>query len=236
MKPEQTAAEHGFSLIETFTKLADLGAEWVMWLLLGLGCVSVLVIVERIWLFQSTRIDVTGMARKLLQAFDKNDLEKAKAVVSRARSMEERVLCEALSMYNGGAEAVEEIAMASIIREKQRYERAISILGTVGSNAPFIGLLGTVIGVILSFAELGRNPKGGLEVVGPGISEALVATAVGLLIAIPAVVSFNWMKNMMKKRVGDTDFLCRLVIANLKRTDRFHSSPGELRAAAAEEE
>jgi biopolymer transport protein ExbB len=236
MKPEQTAAGHGFSLIETFTKLADLGAEWVMWLLLALGCLSVLVIVERIWLFQSTRIDVTGMARKLLQAFDKNDLEKAKAVVARARSMEERVLCDALSMYNGGAEAVEEIASASIIREKQRYERAISILGTVGSNAPFIGLLGTVIGVILSFAELGRNPKGGLEVVGPGISEALVATAVGLLIAIPAVVSFNWMKNMMKKRVGDTDFLCRLVIANLKRTDRFHSSPGQLSAQAAEEE
>ena len=92
-----------------------------------------------------------------------------------------------------------------------------------------------ILSVILSFAELGRNPKGGLEVVGPGISEALVATAVGLLIAIPAVVSFNWMKNMMKKRVGDTDFLCRLVIAQLKRTDRF-SSPGELTAAAAEEE
>jgi biopolymer transport protein ExbB/TolQ len=235
MKPHEEAARHGFSLIETFTKLADLGAEWVMWLLLALGFISVLVMVERIWLFQSTRIDVTAMARKLLQAFEKNDIEKARAVVSRAKSMEERVLCDALSMYNGGAEAVEEIASASIIREKQRYERAMSILGTVGANAPFIGLLGTVIGVILSFAELGRNPKGGLEVVGPGISEALVATAVGLLIAIPAVVSFNWMKNMLKKRVGDTDFLCRLVIAQLKRTDRFVSSPGELAAAAEEE-
>jgi len=156
--------------------------------------------------------------------------------VSRAKSMEERVLCDALSMYNGGAAAVEEIAMASIIREKQRYERAISILGTVGSNAPFIGLLGTVIGVILAFAELGRNPKGGLEVVGPGISEALVATAVGLLVAIPAVVLFNWFKALLKKRLNDTDFLCRLVIAQLKRTDKVIDVDRFQEAAVAAEE
>src|SRR5512147_2187153 len=118
-------------------------------------------------------------------------------------------------MYSGGPDAVEEIAQASMIRERQRYERALSFLGTVGSNAPFVGLLGTVIGVILAFAELGRNPKGGLEVVGPGISEALVATAVGLLVAIPAVVLFNWFKALLKKRIADTDFLCRLVVAQL---------------------
>ncbi len=149
--------------------------------------------------------------------------------------MEERVLGDALSMYDGGADAVEEIAKASMIRERQRYERALSFLGTVGSNAPFVGLLGTVIGVILAFAELGRNPKGGLEVVGPGISEALVATAVGLLVAIPAVVLFNWFKGQLKKRMSDTDFLCRLVIAQLKRTDRFPGSERLETPAAAEE-
>ncbi len=224
----------GFSLVETFTKLADLGAEWVMWLLLALACISVLVIVERLWLFQSTRINVTAIARKLLKTLENGDLAQAKALVQRAKSMEERVLGDALSLYNGGADAVEEIASASMIRERQRYERALSFLGTVGSNAPFIGLLGTVIGVILSFAELGRNPKGGLEVVGPGISEALVATAVGLLVAIPSVVSYNWFKQMMKKRVGDTDFLVRLVVAQLKRTDRFSSDLHETAMAAEE--
>jgi biopolymer transport protein ExbB len=210
-----------FSLIETFTKLAGVGAEWVMWLLLGLACLCVIIAVERLYLFSSTRVDITATARKLLQFLDRGDVDQARNLVKRAKAMEERVLADALSLYGGGADAVEEIAHASMIREKQRYERALSILGTVGSNAPFVGLLGTVIGVILAFAELGRNPKGGLEVVGPGISEALVATAVGLLVAIPSVVLFNLFKNMLKKRVSDTDFLCRLVVAQLKRTDRF---------------
>jgi biopolymer transport protein ExbB/TolQ len=229
------AAEHGFSLIETFTKLAGLGAEWVMWLLLALAALSVVIAVERLYLFVSTRIDVMSTARKLLRTLERGDLDEAKALVTRAKAMEERVLGDALSMYNGGAEAVEEIARASMIRERQRYERALSFLGTVGSNAPFIGLLGTVIGVILAFAELGRNPKGGLEVVGPGISEALVATAVGLLVAIPAVVLFNWFKALLKKRVSDTDFLCRLVVAQLKRTDRMPTAEDFAAAVAAEE-
>jgi len=232
-------AQHGFSLIETFTKLAGLGAEWVMWLLLALAALSVIISVERLYLFVSTRIDVMGTARKLLRSLEHNDLDQAKALVTRARAMEERVLGDALSMYDGGADAVEEIAQASMIRERQRYERALSFLGTVGSNAPFVGLLGTVIGVILAFAELGRNPKGGLEVVGPGISEALVATAVGLLVAIPAVVLFNWFKALLKKRLNDTNFLCRLVIAQLKRTDRVvdidHFEQAAQAAVAAEE-
>lgn len=226
--------QHGFSLIETFTKLAGLGSEWVMWLLLSLAALSVVIAVERLYLFISTRQDVMKTARGLLRTLEHGDLDEAKALVTRAKSMEERVLGDALSMYNGGAEAVEEIARASMIRERQRYERALSFLGTVGSNAPFVGLLGTVIGVILAFAELGRNPKGGLEVVGPGISEALVATAVGLLVAIPAVVLFNWFKALLKKRVADTDFLCRLVVAQLKRTDR--SPLAEFEAAVAAEE
>ena len=229
-------AAHPFSLIETFTKLAGLGAEWVMWLLLALAALSVVISVERLYLFVSTRIDVMGTARKLLRTLEHGDVDEAKALVTRAKAMEERVLGDALSMYNGGAEAVEEIARASMIRERQRYERALSFLGTVGSNAPFVGLLGTVIGVILAFAELGRNPKGGLEVVGPGISEALVATAVGLLVAIPAVVLFNYFKAALKKRMNDTDFLCRLVVAQLKRTDRGLVSEDYVDAAVAAEE
>jgi biopolymer transport protein ExbB len=214
-------AEHGdrLSLIATFTKLADLGAEWVMWLLLALSALCVVIAVERLYLFMSTRMDVTATARKLLAALERDNVAEARMLVKRGRGIEERVLADALSMYEHGPEPVQEIAGASMIRERQRYERGLSYLGTVGSNAPFVGLLGTVIGVILAFGELGRNPKGGLEVVGPGISEALVATAVGLLVAIPAVVLYNWFKGLLKARVGNADFLCRLVVTQLKRGD-----------------
>jgi biopolymer transport protein ExbB/TolQ len=227
--------ESGLSLIEMFTKLAGYGSEWVMWLLLACAGLGVIIAFERLYLFLSTRLDVTATARKLITSLDRGDIEQARALVKSGKAMEERVVSDALSMYERGADSVEEVAAASMIRERQRYERSLQFLGTVGSNGPFIGLLGTVIGVILSFAELGRNPKGGLEVVGPGISEALVATAVGLLVAIPAVISFNWFKGLLKSRVGNTDFLVRLVVAQLKRVDsRVHSHLAE--PVAAEEE
>lgn len=216
MEPKHEA---GLNLIATFTKLAGLGAEWVMWLLLLMFGLGVIISFERLYLYMSTKIDVTGTARALLKRLEAGKLEDARRYVKDGKSMEMRVLGDALSMYEQGAAAVEELYQASLIRERQRYERALNYLGTVGANGPFIGLLGTVIGVILSFAELGRNPKGGLEVVGPGISEALVATAVGLLVAIPAVILFNYFKALLKARINNTDFLCKLVIAQLKRKD-----------------
>ncbi len=228
--------QSGLSLIQTFTQLAELGAEWVMWLLLILAALGVIISFERFVLFSTTRIDVNGLAGKLLAALASSDLERARTLVQAGRAMEERVVADALSMYSHGADSVQEIAQASMIKERQRYERALSYLGTVGSNAPFVGLLGTVIGVILAFGELGRNPKGGLEAVGPGISEALVATAVGLLVAIPAVVCFNWFKALLRTRISNTDFLCKLVIAQLKRVEPPVAAPAPSAAYAMAEE
>jgi biopolymer transport protein ExbB/TolQ len=210
-------ANHSLSLIQTFLRLAQLGAEWVMWLLLIMGFIAAMLVFERLYLYMSTSVDVTRLARRLLGLLREGRLEEARGLVNEGRALEERVISDALSLYEDGADAVEELVQASMIRERQRYERSLSYLGTVGSNAPFIGLLGTVIGVILAFAELGRNPKGGLEVVGPGISEALVATAVGLLVAIPSLISFNWTKGLLKKRLGNADFLARIIVTELKR-------------------
>jgi biopolymer transport protein ExbB len=215
-------ATHGISLIQIFLRLAQLGAEWVMWLLLILGFIAAMLVFERMYLYMSTRVNVTHLARRLLALLREGRLDQARELVTKGRALEERVISDALSLYEEGSDAVEELVQASMIRERQRYERSLSYLGTVGSNAPFIGLLGTVIGVILAFAELGRNPKGGLEVVGPGISEALVATAVGLLVAIPSLISFNWTKGLLKKRLGNADFLSRIIITELKRKSGPH--------------
>jgi biopolymer transport protein ExbB len=210
-------AKHGLSLIQTFLRLAQLGAEWVMWLLLAMGFIAAVLVFERLYLYMSTKVNVTRLARKLLELLQAGRLDQAQELVKKGRAIEERVIADALALYTEGPDAVEEIVQASLIKERQRYERSLSYLGTVGSNAPFIGLLGTVIGVILAFAELGRNPKGGLEVVGPGISEALVATAVGLVVAIPSLMSFNWMKGLLKRRLANSDFLARIVVAQLKK-------------------
>ena len=90
--------------------------------------------------------------------------------------------------------------------ERHRLERGLSFLATVGSSAPFIGLFGTVVGIMNAFAEIGATGSASLAVVAPGIAEALVATAVGLFAAIPAVIAYNYQGarlNRMLDRLDD---------------------------------
>jgi biopolymer transport protein ExbB len=113
-----------------------------------------------------------------------------------------------------GAEAVEEIVEATIIRERLRYERFLSYLSTLGNNAPFIGLFGTVLGIIKAFADLSHNSGGGAAAVMAGISEALVSTAVGLMVAIPAVIAFNFFQAKVRKTLANIDAIAHLVLAS----------------------
>lgn len=212
-------AQNGFSIIQAFLNFSDLGAEWVMWLMVGLGFMMIVITVERLRLFMTTRVDAPALARGLVEALDARDHEKARKLVSAGRGMEERVVADAIEALPRGVFAVEQLMASSLARERQRYDRYLSLLGTVGNNAPFVGLFGTVIGIILAFKQLGANPKGGLEIVGPAIAEALVATAVGLVVAIPCVALFNMFKAMLKERVNNTEFLSRIVLASANRTD-----------------
>ena len=91
----------------------------------------------------------------------------------------------------GGIENVERALRRAALAEMTELERLIPFLATVGSTAPFIGLFGTVVGIMKSFGEIGAKGSASLAAVGPGIAEALVATAAGLLAAIPAVIAFN---------------------------------------------
>jgi biopolymer transport protein ExbB len=95
-------------------------------------------------------------------------------------------------------------------------ERGLSFLATVGSNAPFLGLFGTVLGIIKAFHDLAINTDEASEAVMAGISEALVATAVGLLVAIPAVVLYNVFSRWVKSRLSRSQSLANLVLARLE--------------------
>ena len=92
-------------------------------------------------------------------------------------------------------------------------ERNLGVLGTLGNNAPFIGLFGTVLGIIKAFADLSRNQAGGAGAVMSGISEALVATAVGLMVAIPAVIAFNYFQGRVRKALARVDAMAHLVLS-----------------------
>src|SRR5206468_1323803 len=119
--------------------------------------------------------------------------------------------------------------------ERLRLEKRLAYLGTLGNNAPFIGLFGTVIGVISAFEELGHGAPGhgtgvsaaaqvASQAVMSSIAEALVATAVGIFVALPAVAAYNYLQRRVGALLSDTEVLSSLVLAYL--VDRKAPLPG----------
>jgi biopolymer transport protein ExbB len=195
--------------------LTQLGAEWVLWLLIGLSFVSVAIMVERAIFFFSRRLPGADEVGRLLLA---GDLAGAAASVEGSAGMEAEVVRAAVEHAGKGADAVEEVVSAQVERARLDYERRLVFLGTLGNNAPFIGLFGTVLGIIRAFVDLGAHPgAGGAATVMAGISEALVATAVGLFVALPAVVMFNLYTRWLRRSTQRAAVLGHAVVAHLRR-------------------
>lgn len=182
-------------------------AEWVLWLLVALSITSVALMLERCVYFWTHRLAGSEEVSLLLA---RGDFAGAERLVADQKGMEAQVVREGIRGAAGGPDAVEEIVAATVARERPLYERFLSFLGTLGNNAPFIGLFGTVLGIIKAFHDLGRvNVRGAAvqQTVMAGISEALVATAVGLAVAIPAVVAFNAFNRWLKTLTSRTNAL-----------------------------
>jgi biopolymer transport protein ExbB len=174
------------SIFQLFTRA---GADWVMYLLVGLSVASVAVILERGVYFLVRGRDVPG----LLGLLKEGRLEEARSRLAGCEGLLPDVARAALDAADGGPTAMQEAVACAIAEGRQPYERGLSFLGTLGNNAPFLGLFGTVVGIIRAFSDLavGGAHAAGASAVMSGISEALVATAVGIFVAIPAVVGFN---------------------------------------------
>jgi biopolymer transport protein ExbB len=203
---------------------ALLGAEWVLYLLVFLSILSIAVMIERGIFFARRRVDVKGLAERLGQMLDKKDVDGAQRMLSGADGkdgMAALVVAEGLRTIPLGKTAVQEVMAGELVRQRQRFEQRLVFLGTLGNNAPFIGLLGTVLGIIKAFKDLSLSDPsqagGSAQAVMAGISEALVATAVGLAVALPAVVAFNFFKSMVKSAVSATETLIKTFTARLDR-------------------
>lgn len=171
-------------------------AEWVLWLLAFLSILSIAVMLERGVYFATHRLSNSD---DLLLKLAKGDLDAVRTSISGKQGMEASVLREGLEWSSRGADSVDEVISATMARERPRYERFLSVLGTLGSNTPFIGLFGTVLGIIHAFAGMAASGSGGLGSVAGGIAEALYTTAGGLMVAIPAVWFFNKFTNDVEK-------------------------------------
>jgi biopolymer transport protein ExbB/biopolymer transport protein TolQ len=179
-------------IVKYLLKAAMLGSSWVMYLLLVLSVASIGAMVERWLFFRKQGADGDELGDELCRLLEEGEREKAHAMLQASSSIEAEVLKASLRWAHGGPAALEAAIEGEMTKRRRELERGMTLLGTLGNNAPFIGLLGTVIGVIVAFADLADGQsKVAMDRVMGGIAEALVATGVGLLVAIPAVVAYN---------------------------------------------
>jgi biopolymer transport protein ExbB/biopolymer transport protein TolQ len=202
-------------------QVALLGSTWVLYLLFALSVISIAAMAERWWFFRRHRDDAEALRKGVAAALLDGDVDQTIVILGKSRSIEARVVREALAWRKGGAGAVSDAVESELGRVRKDLERGSSMLGTLGNNAPFIGLFGTVLGVIEAFHHLGAGAsKTAMGNVMSGIAEALVATGVGLFVALPAVIAYN----IIQKRIGEiessTTALSKLVTAYVQTSDR----------------
>ncbi|HEX9291604.1 MAG TPA: MotA/TolQ/ExbB proton channel family protein [Anaeromyxobacteraceae bacterium] len=201
-------------LTQKLLAVTNLGADWVLWLLVLLSIVSVGVMLERAAFFLARRVaDADALSARLLAG----DLAGARQAVDGRHGMEADVVRAAVEHAGKGPDAVAEVVNAQMERSRLEYERRLAFLGTLGNNAPFIGLFGTVLGVIRAFSDLAAHPgAAGAGTVMAGISDALIATAVGLFVALPAVVMFNLYQRWLRRASQRSSALGHAVVAWLR--------------------
>jgi biopolymer transport protein ExbB len=213
-------------LTNLFLRMTFVGAEWVMWILLLLSVVSIALIVERVLYFMRTRVDVEQLGKQLNEQLRAGNLQGAWQLVHDQESIECGVVAAGLLALRNGHAACAEAMQSAKARLRPALDQNLSLLATIGSNAPFVGLLGTVLGIIKAAHDLTANAnQNNPNAVMSGVFEALVATAVGLFVAIPAVVAYNLLQRRVRRSLTQTDSLAHLLLAAV----RFDARP----AAAA---
>jgi biopolymer transport protein ExbB/TolQ len=207
-------------LINSLEKFALMGASWVLYLLVVLSMISIGIMVERWSYFRRHAADVDGLADGLVRRLRTGDRRGAEELLTTNRSIEAQVLRPVLAWIDGGPDSVAEALEASMLKKRAELERGVTFLGTLGNNAPFVGLFGTVVGVIQAFHMLGQGGAGQSQAamgnVMVGISEALIATGVGLLVALPAVVAYNVAQKQVNQIETNVTVIGKQVLALLK--------------------
>jgi biopolymer transport protein ExbB len=213
---------HGFfvfgdsmDLTKIMLNLALAGGSWVVGLLIILSIASVAVMVERALIFRRGRFAEGAFIAEIEPLLAEGDWSEAAETCEGTVGFEPQVLLAGLRQVHRGGKAAAEAMEAERIRLGQLLEKRLGFLGTLGANAPFIGLFGTVLGIIHAFKDLALTEGGGGPAVMSGIAEALVATAVGLLVAIPAVMAYNFFHRQLHAILERSQRLSRILLTYL---------------------
>jgi biopolymer transport protein ExbB len=197
------------------------GAAWVLWFLLALGAASIAIAIERALFFRHRHGDLGGLAHGLEEKLSERDVAGARALLAGSRAVAAAVADAGLRVAQLGPAAAEKAMQGACAVERDRLEKRLAFLGTLGNNAPFVGLFGTVIGVIQAFEQLGVGNQAGAggqavsQAVMAGIAEALIATAVGIAVALPAVAFYNYFQRRIAALLSGTEAVTAVVLAHL---------------------
>ena len=184
------------NFVEIFTK------SFTLWILMGCSIIALTVALERFIYYRKIKFDPKKFLEVLesVQKFLKEG--KAEEALQKTQNLVGPIpdlVRTAISNRQKSKVELDDLLTAARMEQRLVLERYLGVLGTLGNTAPFIGLFGTVVGIIKAFHDLALSGSGGPAVVAAGISEALVATAAGLLVAIPSVLAYNFYMRKVKE-------------------------------------
>jgi biopolymer transport protein ExbB/TolQ len=223
-------------IVKYLLRVAMLGSSWVMYVLLALSVASVGAMIDRWWFFRKHGRGGTELGEALCDLLEQGDHPSAEGLLRRHPAIAAQVFLASLRWARGGPEALAAGIDGEMTKRRRELERGMTLLGTLGNNAPFIGLFGTVIGVIVAFADLAEGTnKIAMDKVMGGIAEALVATGVGLFVAIPAVVAYNIFQKKITDIEDDVSSTGKRLCALLAVLGSFEAAPDAAAGVASDD-
>lgn len=203
---------------EKIFAVAHVADQAVLIILMVMSVLSVGMIFERYFALRKVAAESSKVRQRIKNALQGNSVEDFEDIARDPGSFEGKAAAYALRhMRESGSKGVEEIFNTYALSERPELERFLNFLATVGSNAPYIGLFGTVLGIMKAFQDLAAAPEAGQQTVMAGISIALVATATGLFVAIPAVIAYNTYSKKVRGILQSLESVKELCLAYAKK-------------------
>lgn len=204
-------------LADRFIAIAQIGDQVILWILIILSIISVAIILERWFVLKSIGSQSLKIREKIKVAMTSQNYEVIEDLGKDISSLEGRAMSYGLKHVKvSGSKGLEELFNSLLLIEKPDLEKYLNFMATLGSNAPYIGLLGTVMGIMKAFHDLSISSEAGQQTVMSGISSALVATAAGLFVAIPAVLAYNYYSKKVKGILQNLNVIKELCISIAK--------------------
>jgi biopolymer transport protein TolQ len=205
-------------LTEKIFAFAQLADQVVLYILILLSILSIGMILERFFALHKAGSNSARIRARVRMALQSNSVDDVEGIAKEIDTIEGRGASYALKhMKDSGSRGLEEVFNTFSLTEKPDLERFLGFLATVGSNAPYIGLLGTVLGIMKAFNDLASASDAGQQTVMMGISLALVSTAAGLFVAIPAVIFYNYYSKKVRAIMQSLESVKELCLAYAKK-------------------